>query len=275
MRERTVWKVIGYGYLALMLAVVSFPIFVCLITSLKAPAEIYSMPPTWLPRTVRLGNYIDMFHALPLSRAFLNSSVVSIGSAALALLAALPAGYALARLEFPGRRLFLFFVLGSIMFSPVVIIVALFRLFHTYGLLDTYASLVLTDATFALPFCIWLSTAYIRSIPREMEEAAAVDGAGRLSALWFVVLPAALPAITTVLIFAFIQAWNEFLLANTFMITTRMKPLSVTLYSFVGYRGIEWQFITGAILLAAVPAVTLFLIVQRWLISGLTVGAVK
>jgi multiple sugar transport system permease protein len=273
--ERTVTRAVGYTYLVLMLAIVSFPVFVSLITSLKTPDQIYSMPPTWLPKGVRIRNYIDMFHALPLSRAFLNSIVISLGSAALALAAALPAGYALARLEFPGRRAFLFLVLGSIMFSPVVIIVALFRLMHTYGLLNTYASLILSDGTFSLPFCIWLATAYVRSIPKELEEAASVDGANRLRALWHVVLPAALPGITTVLIFAFIQAWNEFLLANTFMITTEMKPLSVTLYSFVGYRGIEWQYITGAILLAAVPAVTLFLIVQRWLIGGLTLGAVR
>jgi multiple sugar transport system permease protein len=275
MREKTVSRAVGYAYLVLMLGVVSFPVFISLITSLKSSAEIYTLPPSWIPKDIHVNNYLNMFKVLPLSRAFLNSVIVALGSGALTLSAALPAGYALARLEFPGRRTFLFLVLSAIMFSPVVIIVALFRQFHFYGLLNTYAALILSDATFALPFSIWMATAYIRSIPRELEEAASVDGANRARALWHVVLPTSVPGVATVLIFAFIQAWNEFLLAYTFMITDNMKPLSVILYSFVGYRGIEWQYVTGAILLAAIPAVTLFLIVQRWLIGGLTLGAVK
>jgi multiple sugar transport system permease protein len=275
MREKTVSKAVGFAYLVLMLGIVSFPVFVSLITSLKSSAEIYTLPPSWIPKDIHVNNYLNMFKVLPLSRAFLNSVIVALGSGGLTLGAALPAGYALARLEFPGRRTFLFLVLSSIMFSPVVIIVALFRQFHSYGLLNTYASLILTDATFALPFSIWLATAYIRSIPRELEEAASVDGANRARALWHVIVPTSLPGVATVLIFGFIQAWNEFLLAYTFMITDNMKPLSVIMYSFVGYRGIEWQYVTGAILLAAIPAVTLFLIVQRWLIGGLTLGAVK
>lgn len=275
LREDRVWIMLGYAYLLLMLGIISFPAVIGLITSLKTPTEVYTTPPTWIPNNIRLRNYVDMFAALPLARAFLNSLIVAAASSALTLAAALPAGYALARFDFPGRRAFLFFVLGSIMFSPVVIIVALFRLMNTYGLLNSYPSLIITNATFSLPFCIWLSTAYIRSIPRELDEAASIDGAGRLQTLWRVILPMALPGVATVVIFAFIQAWNEFLLANTFMSTAEMKPLSVTIYSFVGYRGIEWQYISGAILLAVIPAVMLFLLVQRWLVQGLTMGAVK
>lgn len=274
-REDRLWNVLGYVYLILMLIVISFPAFIALLTSVKTPAEIYTTPPTWFPKDIRLSNYVDMFRELPLARAFLNSLIVAIGSSLLALLTALPAGYALSRYQFPGRRVFLFFILGAIMFSPVVIIVSLFRLMNIYGLLNQYPSLILTNAAFSLPFCIWLSTAYMRSIPKELDEAASIDGAGRLTILYRVILPMALPGIATVVIFAFIQAWNEFLLANTFMSTTEMKPLSVTLYSFIGYRGIQWQYITGAILVATIPAVAMFLAVQRWLISGLTVGAVK
>ncbi len=275
LREDSLWMAAGYGYLIVMLAVLLFPLAVALLTSLKTPDEIYTTPPTWLPEAPRLQNYLDMFKVLSLGRAFLNSVIVAGGSAALALLAALPAGYALSRFEFPGRRAFLYFVLGSIMFSPVVIIVALFRLMSLYGLLNKYPSLILTNATFSLPFCIWLATAYMRSIPKELDEAASIDGANRWQVLWHIVLPLAVPGLITVVTFAFIQAWNEFLLANTFMDTTAMKPLSVTLYSFVGYRGIEWQYLTGAVLVATIPAVGLFLLVQRWLISGLTTGAIK
>jgi multiple sugar transport system permease protein len=269
------WRLAGFLYLIIMLAALSLPALVAVITSLKTPQEIYTTPPTWFPHQPRPANYVDMFRVLPLARAFLNSAIVAGGSALLALGAALPAAYALSRHRFRGRRVYLFLILGCIMFSPVVIIVALYSLMTTYGLLNRYISLILTNATFALPFCVWLATGYLQSVPHDLDEAAAIDGAGRLQTLALIVLPLALPGIVTVFIFSFIQAWNEFLLANTFMSTTEMKPLSVTLYSFIGYRGIEWQYIAGAVILATVPAVALFVAVQRWLLKGLTVGAVK
>lgn len=274
-REDHIWKMVGFVYLIFMLGIISFPAVIGFLTSFKTAKEVYTTPPTWIPKLIRLRNYIDMFQVLPLARAFLNSSIIALGASLLSIIAALPAGYSLARFNFPGRRAFLFFVLGSLMFSPVVIIVALYRIMEIYDLLNTYPSLILTNATFSLPFCIWLSTAYIRSIPDELDEAASIDGANRYQALWHIILPLSLPGIATVVIFSFIQAWNEFLLANTFMNTTEMKPLSVTLYNFVGYRGIEWQYISGAIILATIPAVAMFLLVQRWLISGLSLGAVK
>jgi multiple sugar transport system permease protein len=273
--EDTVWSVVGYVFLIAMLAITLFPWFIAGITSLKTHDQIYVMPPTWLPTAPRLVNYIEIFQVMPFARAFLNSTIVAVGSALLALMAALPAGYALSRFEFPGRRVFLFIVLGSIMFSPVVVIVALFRIMTVYNLIDKYWSLILTNATFSLSFCIWLSTAYMRSVPVELDEAASIDGASRLQALRHVVLPVALPGIATVTIFAFIQAWNEFLLANTFMSTNLMKPLPVAIYNFVGYRGTEWQFMTGAVILGTIPAILLFFAVQRWIIGGLTLGAVK
>jgi hypothetical protein len=163
--EDTVWSVVGYVFLIAMLAITLFPWFIAGITSLKTHDQIYVMPPTWLPTAPRLVNYIEIFQVMPFARAFLNSTIVAVGSALLALMAALPAGYALSRFEFPGRRVFLFIVLGSIMFSPVVVIVALFRIMTVYNLIDKYWSLILTNATFSLSFCIWLSTAYMRRQP--------------------------------------------------------------------------------------------------------------
>jgi len=273
--ERHLWRTIGILFLAIMLAVLVLPAAVAVITSLKTPQEIYKTPPTWFPAAPRPANYVDMFSVLPLARAFLNSAIVAVGSALLTLSAGLPASYVLSRFRFPGRTLLLYFILGSIMFSPVVIIVSLYSMMTTYGLLNRYPALILTNATFALPFCIWLATAYLQSVPRDLDEAAAIDGATRFQTLTRIIMPVTLPGLVTVFIFAFIQAWNEFLLANTFMSTTDMKPLSVTLYSFVGYRGIEWQYITAAVIVATVPAVLLFLAVQRWLLKGLTMGAVK
>jgi multiple sugar transport system permease protein len=194
LRDETLWSLAGYLYLVVMLLVLGFPAIIAVLTSFKSPTDIYTTPPAWLPAVFHPENYVHMFKVLPLSRAFLNSTIVASGSAVLALAASLPAGYALSRFVFPGRRLFLFFVLGSIMFSPVVIIVALYRIVAIYNLIDKYPSLILTNATFSLPFCIWLSTAYMRSVPTEIDEAASIDGANRLQGLWHVVLPMALPA---------------------------------------------------------------------------------
>lgn len=273
--ERVFWRVLGFTFLAVMLLVLSLPVLVAVVTSLKSAQEIYTTPPTWIPQQPRLGNYADMFRVLPLGRAFLNSTIVAAGAAVLTMVAGLPAAYVISRFRFPGRTWLLYFILGSLMFSPVVIIVSLYSMINAYGLLNQYPALILTNATFSLPFCIWLTTAYLQSVPRDLDEAAAIDGAGRLQIMLQIIIPVALPGLVTVFIFAFIQAWNEFLLANTFMSTTAMKPLSVTLYSFIGYRGIEWQYITGAVIIATIPAVLLFLIVQRWLLKGLTMGAVK
>jgi multiple sugar transport system permease protein len=275
LNEETLWGALGYVFLVVMLAITLFPWFIAVVTSLKTHDQIYVIPPTWLPQLARPGNYVDIFKVMPFARAFLNSAIVALGSAFLALIAALPAGYALSRFEFPGRRVFLFIVLGSIMFSPVVVIVALFRMMTVYHLIDKYWSLILTNATFSLSFCIWLSTAYMKSVPVELDEAASIDGATQFQALRHVVLPVALPGIATVTIFAFIQAWNEFLLANTFMSTQLMKPLPVAIYNFVGYRGTEWQYMTGAVILGTIPAILLFFAVQRWIIGGLTLGVIK
>lgn len=266
---------VGYAFLVVMLTTVAFPIVITLITSLKTPDEVHLTPPTWWPAIPQFRNYIDMFAALDLTRALRNSLIVAIGSAALVTFAAVPAGFALARYRFPGRRIFLFGVLSALTFSPVVIIVSLYGLLNGVKLINTYPALILPNAAFALPFSIWLSLAYIRSIPDELDDAARVDGASPLQILTRVIVPIATPGIATILIFAFIQAWNEFLLANTLILTDEMKPLSVTLYMFVGYRGIEWQFMAAAIVFATIPAVALFLLVQRWLISGLAGGAVK
>lgn len=271
----SVLRIIGFGFLVLVLSTAAFPILITVITSLKASDEVHLSPPTWLPAIPRFENYVLMFQALDLGRALRNSVVVALGSAALVTGAAIPAGYALARFAFRGRRVFLLAVLGGLTFSPVVIVVSLYQILNSFGLIDNYLALIIPNAAFALPFSIWLSLAYIRGIPSELDDAAQVDGASLFAILTRVILPIAAPGVATVFIFSSIQAWNEFLLANTFMVTDAMKPLPVVLYSFVGYRGIEWQFLTSAIVFATVPAIALFLIVQRWLVGGLTGGAVK
>lgn len=273
--QRETLRVLGFGLLIVVLCTLLFPVVVALITSMKSPGEVHETPPTWWPETPQLSNYVDMFAALDLVSALRVTLLVSIGTALLTIFAAVPASYALSRFTFPGRRVFLFTVLAGLTFSPVVIVVSLYQLLNTAGLINNYAALILPNTAFALPFCIWLCVAYMATIPRELDDAAMVDGANAWQVLSRVIVPVALPGIVTIGIFSFIQSWNEFLFANTYMIDDDKKTLSVTLYTFVGYRGIEWQYLTSAIVFATVPAVILFLLVQRWLVSGLASGAVR
>lgn len=266
---------LGAGALLVTLATLLFPLVIALITSLKTPIEVHESPPTWWPEHPQLRNYWDMFQALDLVGALRSTLIVSLGTALLTIVAAVPAGYALSRFQFAGRRVFLFGVLAGLTFSPVVIVVSLYQLLNSAGLINNYLALILPNTAFALPFCIWLCVAYIASVPEELDAAAMVDGANTWQVLTRIIAPVAVPGIVTIGIFSFIQSWNEFLFANTYMTSDDRKTLSVTLYSFVGYRGIEWQFLTAAIVFATVPAVVLFLCVQRWLVSGLANGAVR
>jgi multiple sugar transport system permease protein len=216
-----------------------------------------------------------MFRQVPLASAFVHSGLIAGGATVLGLSCALPGGYALARYTFPGRRVVLLGVLSVMMFSPIVIIIALFQVTAGYGLVDRWYAVSIADAAFSLPFCMWIMTSYFESIPRELDEAAMIDGASAPRIFLRVLLPLALPGITTVIIFAFVQAWNDFLVATTLLSTQNEFPLPVTIFNFIGEHGVQWQYICGSVLLGSLPVLILFLFIQRFLVRGLTAGALK
>jgi ABC-type glycerol-3-phosphate transport system permease component len=268
-------RLLKYGFLGIVLLTVIFPAYVALITSLKTKAEVFTSPVTWFPSHLQFGNYVDMFQRVPLGRAFWNSFLIAGGSTVVVLVTALPAAYALARFDFPGRRAVMFGILSIIMFSPIVVIVSLFQLMSTYGLVDKWYAIAITDAAFALPFSVWIMVGYLRTIPKEIEEAALVDGCTPLRAFRDIVLPLALPGVATVVIFAFVQAWNEFLVATSLLTDETKFPLPVAMFNFVGQHGVQWEFVSGAVVLSSVPVLALFWMVQRGFVRGLTFGAVK
>jgi multiple sugar transport system permease protein len=185
------------------------------------------------------------------------------------------AGYGLARFDFPGRQIFLYSVLITQMFSPIIILISLFKLFAAYNLLDTYWSLIITNAAFTLALTIWLLTAYFKSIPMEIEEASRMDGCGKLRTLMLVSIPIARPGVITAIIFCYIEIWNEFIFALTFISRRDLRPLTVGLYGFLGRYHIEWNLLMASSLLATAPIVLLFILIQKNLIKGLTIGAIK
>lgn len=261
--------------LVAFVAVLSFPVVITILTSLKSGEEVHTIPATWIPHDLLFKNYIEIFTKLDLVSAVKSSLIVSISSALLTVLAALPAGYAVARFHFFGRKILLSGILAGLMFSPVVVLISIYQILFAFGLMNTYFALILPNTAFALPFSIWLTMAYVKSLPSEIDESALIDGAGYSRILITIVTPLIAPSVVTVFVYAFIQSWNEFLFSKTFITSDSLKTLPVRLYEFVGYRGIEWQYMTASIVVTTIPCILLFFSVQKWLVKGLVSGAVR
>ncbi|MGH7279606.1 MAG: carbohydrate ABC transporter permease [Candidatus Rokuibacteriota bacterium] len=251
------------------------PYVVMVLDAAKPAAELRSTPPRLTPAHWQLGNFVEVLRDDGFQSALRVSLVVALASTALALLAAIPAAYYTARHRFPGLSAFLFLVLVTQMFSPTALVVGLYREFFELGLVNTYTSLILTNAAFNLAFAVWILRAFFASIPREIEEAAEVDGCGRLGTLIRIVLPLSLPGLVTAVIFAFIAAWNEYIVALTLMTDPDMKPLTAGITSYVTAYVQHWNLLFAASIIAIVPVVVLFALIERYLVGGLTAGSVK
>jgi len=246
-----------------------------LFTAVKPESELRTSPPRLLPVRWRFENFLEVL-ADPGFQTWLQVSlIVAVASTALVVLAAVPAAYYTARHRFRGRSAFLFLVLVTQMFAPTALVVGLYREFFELDLVNTYSALVVTNAAFNLAFAIWILRAFFASIPREIEEAAAVDGCGRLGALLRIVLPLSRPGIVTATIFAFIAAWNEYIVALTLMTDADKRPLTVGITSYVTAYVQHWDLLFAASVIAIVPVVVLFALIEPYLVGGLTAGGVK
>lgn len=251
------------------------PYAVMVLTALKPERELRASPPRLLPVEWRPGTFLDVLRDPAFQGWLAVSVVVAVAATLLVILAAVPAAYYTARYRFRGRTAFLLVVLATQMFSPTALVVGLYREFFELGLVNTYAALILTNAAFNLAFAIWILRAFFASIPREVEEAAAVDGCGRLATLVRIVLPLARPAVATAAIFAFIAAWNEYIVALTIMTDPARKPLTVGITAYVTAYVQHWNALFAASAIAIVPVVVLFVLIERHLVSGLTAGSLK
>lgn len=274
-REALGAKIIRFTLLGVILVALMFPFVEMISTALKARGVLYKWPPAWFPAEPAWQNFASIWVDVPLAQYFWNSTVIAGGATLLNAAAGIPAGFALARFRFPGRQPFLYFIIGTQMFSPVVLLLALFLMMNFFGLLNTHLALILINATVALPFTVWMMTAYFSSIPVEIEEAAILDGASKLRVLRDVFLPIAAPGIVTAMTFSFVMAWNEFLLALTFLSDPKLRPLTTGIYSFVGRYEIQWHLLMAASLVAIVPVFVGFMLIQRRLVAGLAAGGVK
>ncbi len=265
------------GMLALALVVLAgwaFPVLWALLTSFKTERDVLAYPPK-LIFTPTLANYADvLFGPSTLLPNLWSSFVVASLATMLTMLIAVPAAYALARLEFPAKRGTGFYVLATQMLPPVGLIIPYYLVLQRLSALDTYSGLVVIYLTFSLPFAIWLMVSYFEDIPREMEEAALLDRAGRVRSLWYVILPQARGGIAVTTIFVFLNAWNEFLFAVV-LGGNRVRTVTVAMFNFISVEQTLWAKLAAGAVLAMAPVVVLGLIAQRHIVKGLTVGAVK
>ncbi|AUX40577.1 sugar ABC transporter permease [Sorangium cellulosum] len=255
------------------------PLYVMVTSALKPLRDVQG-PFTWLPTEVTLQPFFDMWRTVPLARYFVNSAVVAAASTVFSVALAILAGYAVSRYRFWGRRAFLTTVLSTQMFPGILFLLPLFLIFvqieRTLGLElhGTRLGLIITYLTFSLPFSIWLIAGYFDTIPRELDEAALVDGARPLTALLRVVLPVAKPGVVAVAIYAFMTAWGEVLFASV-LTDDDGRTLAVGLQGYATQSNIYWNQVMAASVVVSVPVVTGFLVLQRYLVQGLTAGAVK
>ncbi|HEV2344258.1 MAG TPA: carbohydrate ABC transporter permease [Actinocrinis sp.] len=265
--------------LTLLTLFTSAPIYVMLSSSLKPLQEVQAAF-TWIPAHLTARPYADMWTTVPLAHYFINSLIVSAASTALSVVIALLAAYAVSRYRFPGRQVFRITVLSTQMFPGILFLLPLFLIYVNIGtatgvqLSGSRLGLIITFLTFTLPFSIWMLVGYLDSIPRELDEAAKVDGNGPLGALIRVIIPVAVPGIITVAVYSFMTAWGEVLFASV-MTSDATRTLAVGLRNYASENDVYWNQIMAASLVVSVPVVAAFLLLQRHLVAGLTAGSVK
>lgn len=268
-------RMMMYAFIILVVLFVLYPYLVMLFSSLKGKDEINSIPGTLLPEKWVWSNYIDIWEKIHLADYLKNSFIVAGGSTCLAILCAIPAAYALSRLEFYGRKLFLGVIVVTQMFSPVILLIGIYTIAVKFHLQDSLLGLILIDGGFNLAFAIWMLWGTFESISIGLEEAAMIDGCDRLRALNKVVLPLAGPGIVTALIFIFINGWNEYTIAFTLISSELKKPLTVGISAFFGYTNVQWWYLFAVCLVAVVPVIVLFTIVEGRIVTGLMAGSEK
>ena len=252
-----------------------FPFYWAIVSSLRSGQALYST--ALIPDQVSLANYVAVFTEQPFARNILNSMIVALTTVLLSLALAVPAAYALGRIAFRGRAAILFAVLAISMFPQIAVLSGMFEVIQKLGLYNRLLGLSLANLTMTLPFTVWILTAFMADLPREIEEAAVVDGASPFIIIWHVLLPLMAPAIVATGLLAFIMAWNEFLFALTFTLSseTRTVPVAIALISGATGYELPWGNVMAASVTVTLPLVVLVLIFQRRIVAGLTAGAVK
>ncbi|MCP3446022.1 carbohydrate ABC transporter permease [Bradyrhizobium sp. CCGUVB14] len=252
-----------------------FPAVWILLTSFKTEAELTQKPITWLPHAATLRNYVQAFSDQPLLTFLFNSFMVALLSTALTLLVSVLAAYALARLNLRFRGLIMSVIIAVSTFPLVTLLVPLFETMRALNLLNSWTALILPYTVLSLPVCTLVLTSFFEGIPRDLENAAMIDGCTRFGALFRVVVPLSAPGVFTAGILAFVNAWDEFLLALSFNSNPGLRTLPVGIQLYQGEFAFPWPVISAALVVGIVPIAILIVIFQERVVSGLTAGGIK
>jgi multiple sugar transport system permease protein len=267
--------VLFYVFLVIFVLASVLPLIWVFKMSIVTKSELYASPPTIVPNTISTAEYAQIFSDSAFQKALINSTIIASVTTVICLVLGSIAAYSIARLRFRFKATVMTLILAISFFPAVAIIAPLFIQYSQLGIINTYASVIITDTVFALPLTIWLLVAFFRELPRDLEDAAKVDGATTIQAFRKVIVPLAAPGVFTTAILTFIYAWNEFLFANTFLFDQSTQPVTVVIPNFATIYTVDYGAQAAAAVVVTVPLVILVLIFQRRIVSGLTAGAVK
>ncbi len=264
-----------YGFLGVLLLVVVFPFYWMAVTSLKSEDQMRSLVSMFWPSPSVLDNYRQLLTRTDFVAWFGNSAVVALASTFVATAIGTIGAYALARLKFLGRAFMSSAVLITYLVPPSILFIPLYAQIRAMGLADSRAGLIAAYPSFTVPFVTWLLMGYFESIPEELEESAMIDGATRFGAFWRIVLPLAAPGVLAAALYAFTQAWNEFLYALVFITDVKLRTLPVGLSTFITGDVYGWGYLMAGAVLTTLPVIAAYMYLQRYMVEGLTAGGVK
>lgn len=261
----------------ILLVILLFPLFWTLITSFKTEAEIFQIPPTWYPHVLNTKSYAAQVETgdFNMFRSFANSFMISVSAMVIAVVLAVPASYAIARYKFKGRTMMMLGFLITQMLPVSVLLTPMFIIFRNMHLYNTWGAAILADATIGIPFSVLILKNYFASIPKALEEAAYIDGCTRFGAFIRILIPVTKPGIMVCAIFSFLYAWGDLAYGMTFILDQEKRPITAGIFNFMGQYGTKWSYLTAFAIVAIIPVTLIFIFMQKYIISGMTSGAVK
>lgn len=276
--SRSSLKIMGLNILSIVICIfMFFPLYWMIVTSLKFEADIFKSPPTFFPEKLFLDSYITQLKSgdYNMFGAFYNSAVIALSSMALSTALAIPAAYGLARFRFKGKRIFILTFLVTQMLPTVFVLTPLFVIFNKMGLINNYLSPIISDSTIGIPFAVLILRTYFLSIPRELDDSAKIDGCNHFTSFLRIMVPIATPGIIVAVVFSFLYAWGDLAYGLTFINKQALRPITAGIFNYLGQYGTSWNYLMAFGVVTIFPVVLIFIFMQKYIISGLTSGAVK
>lgn len=271
-RSQVISFIVGFAIFIVLL----FPLYWMVVTALKTQVEIFEIPTPLWPRDLTLDAFKAQLSASSDTlRGFKNSAIIAVGATLIATILAIPASYGLARFRFKGKKAFILFFLITQMMPSTLVLTSLYIMFADWGLLNTYAAPILADATLGIPFSIIILRSYFLAVPKELDEAASIDGCGSVKSFFLIMMPLARPGVIVAAVFSFVYAWGDLLYGITFITDPNMRPITSSIYNYVQQYQTLWNSTMAFGIIAISPIVLIFIFMQKYIVSGLTNGAVK